>query len=47
MDRELESGIRVRLHNLEHGYWYAELKEQYWSRWLLRLSSGYEFTLYV
>lgn len=46
MARELEPGMRVRLHRPERGYWYAELVEYYWPRWVLRLSSGYEFTLY-
>ena len=43
----LEPGMRVRLHNPERGYWYAEIVEDCWPRWLLRLSSGYEFTLYA
>jgi hypothetical protein len=51
MSRVLEPGTRVRLHEPERGYWYAELVEQCglkWllRKWLLRLSSGYEFTLY-
>ena len=46
MSRELESGTRVRLHRPERGYWYAEIVGEYWPYWLLRLSSGYEFTLY-
>lgn len=47
MNRTLESGMRVRLHRPERGYHYAELVEEYWPRWVLRLSSGYEFTLYA
>jgi hypothetical protein len=46
MNRELEPGMRVRLHNPERGYWYAELVKECWLR-LLRLSSGYAFTLYA
>jgi hypothetical protein len=46
MGRALEPGARVRLHRPERGYRYAELVEEQWPRWLLRLSSGYEFSLY-
>jgi hypothetical protein len=46
MAREREPGIRVRLHHPERGYWYAELVEYHWPGWVLRLSSGYEFTAY-
>jgi hypothetical protein len=46
MSRELEPGMTVRLHDPECGYWYAEIVERYWPVWLLRLSSGYEFTRY-
>jgi hypothetical protein len=46
MSRELEPGMRVRLHRLELGYRYAELVEYCWPRWVLRLSSGSEFTVY-
>lgn len=46
MNTTLEPGMRVRLHTPERGYRYAELVEEDWPRWVLRLSSGYEFTLY-
>jgi len=46
MSREFEPGMRVRLHRPERGYRYAEIVDQHWPKWLLRLSSGYEFTLY-
>jgi hypothetical protein len=46
MNRELEPGMRVCLHTPERGYRYAELVEECWPYWLVRLSSGYEFTLY-
>jgi hypothetical protein len=38
--------MKVRLHKPERSYWNAEIVEQYWPRWVLRLSSGYEFALY-
>jgi len=47
MNSTLEPGMRVRLHTPMRGYWYAELVDQHWPKWLLRLSSGYEFTLYA
>jgi hypothetical protein len=46
MSREVEVGMRVRLHTPERGYTYAEIVGFYWPRWVLRLSSGYEFSAY-
>ncbi len=46
MSRELEPGMRVRLHTPERGYRYAEIVDFCWPRWVLRLSSGYEFSAY-
>ena len=46
MSRDLEPGMHVRLIYPERGYRYAELVRTYGLLWLVRLSSGYEFTLY-
>jgi hypothetical protein len=46
MTREFEPGMRVRLHRPELGYRYAELVGFFWPRWVVRLSSGYEFSVY-
>ncbi len=46
MSRELEPGMRIRLNYPELGYRYAELVRYCHPYWLVRLSSGYEFTLY-
>jgi hypothetical protein len=46
MSGTLEPGMRVRLHRQERGYLYAVLVEECWPRWVLRVSSGYEFERY-
>ncbi len=43
MSRELEPGMRVRLHTPERGYRYAEIVDFCWPRWVLRLSSDMSF----
>ena len=46
MNKELEPGVWVDLHEPVFGYRRAELVEECWPKWMLRTSSGYEFYLY-
>jgi len=43
---ELEPGTWVALREPLFGYTSAQLVEFIWPKWLLSLSSGYEFSLY-
>jgi hypothetical protein len=46
MYQELHPGMRVRLNTPERGYRYAELIELDGLRWILQVSSGYQFSAY-
>lgn len=47
MGVELRVGMRVRLNTPERGYRYAVLVMPDGLRWILELSSGYQFSLYT
>jgi hypothetical protein len=43
---ELQPGMRIRLHRPELGYRYAVIVESDGLRWIVEVSSGYQFSLH-